>query len=138
MIGGDSAASTFWSKPTMDGINEDPESALNLSQSNNLVFYISRNHSLATKVDDVTSLCPEDSLLSVQEGRTVLHWVCALGDLPKANAVLSIPGVDVNLQDGAGWTSLMIAGTPFLVESGWGNSSVCGERRYRGSTFRNT
>jgi hypothetical protein len=40
----------------------------------------------------------------------VLHWVCALGDLPKANAVLSIPGVDVNLQDGAGWTPLMIAG----------------------------
>jgi len=47
----------------MDGINEDPESPLNLSQSNNLVFYISRNHSLATKVDDVTSLYPGDSLL---------------------------------------------------------------------------
>ena len=27
--------------------------------------------------------------------------------------MLSIPGVDVNLQDGAGWTPLMIAGTFF-------------------------
>jgi ankyrin repeat protein len=104
----------------MDGINEDPESPLNLSQSNNLIFYISRNHSLATKVDDVTSIYTQDILLNVQEGRTVLHWVCALGDLPKANAVLSIPGVDVNLQDGGGWTPLMIAGTFFLEESGWG------------------
>jgi hypothetical protein len=33
--------------------DEDPESPLNLSQSKNLVFYISRNHSLATRVDDV-------------------------------------------------------------------------------------
>jgi hypothetical protein len=40
----------------------------------------------------------------------VLHWVCALGDLVKANAVLSIPGVDVNAQDNSGWTALMIAG----------------------------
>jgi ankyrin repeat protein len=40
----------------------------------------------------------------------VLHWVCALGDLGKANSVLSIPGVDVNGQDNAGWTPLMIAG----------------------------
>ena len=42
----------------------------------------------------------------------MLHWVCALGDLAKANAVLSIPGVDVNAQDNSGWTALMIAGTP--------------------------
>ena len=41
---------------TMDGIPDDPESPLNLSQSNNLVFYISRDHSLATKVDDVLLL----------------------------------------------------------------------------------
>ena len=40
----------------------------------------------------------------------MLHWVCALGDLAKANAVLSIPGVQVNEQDNAGWTPLMIAG----------------------------
>ena len=40
----------------------------------------------------------------------MLHWICALGDLPKANAVLSIQGVDVNVQDNAGWTPLMIAG----------------------------
>jgi hypothetical protein len=44
----------------------------------------------------------------------VLHWVCALGDLAKANAVLSIPGVQVNEQDNAGWTPLMIAGTTSL------------------------
>jgi hypothetical protein len=40
----------------------------------------------------------------------VLHWVCALGDLAKANVVLSIPGVNVNAQDNAGWTPLMISG----------------------------
>jgi len=40
----------------------------------------------------------------------VLHWVCALGDLAKVNTVLSIPGVQVNEQDNAGWTPLMIAG----------------------------
>ena len=33
--------------------DEDPELPLNLAQNNNLVFYISRNHSLATRVDDV-------------------------------------------------------------------------------------
>jgi hypothetical protein len=44
----------------------------------------------------------------------VLHWVCALGDLAKANAVLSIPGVQVNEQDNAGWTPLMIAGMGWL------------------------
>jgi ankyrin repeat protein len=33
-----------------------------------------------------------------------------LGDLAKANAVLSIPEVQVNEQDNAGWTPLMIAG----------------------------
>jgi hypothetical protein len=47
----------------------------------------------------------------------VLHWVCALGDLTKANAVLSIPGVDVNLQDNAGWTSLMIAGNTHNIHN---------------------
>jgi hypothetical protein len=36
--------------------DEDPESPLNLSQSNNLVFYISRDNSLATRVDDVPCL----------------------------------------------------------------------------------
>lgn len=41
----------------------------------------------------------------------MLHWVCALGDLQKANSVLSIKDVDVNVQDNAGWTALMIAGT---------------------------
>ena len=41
----------------------------------------------------------------------MLHWVCALGDLGKANSVLSVSGVDVNVQDNAGWTSLMIAGS---------------------------
>lgn len=51
-------------------------------------------------------LCDELS----QDGRTLLHWVCALGDLAKANSVLSIPDVDVNGQDNAGWTPLMIAG----------------------------
>jgi len=45
----------------------------------------------------------------------VLHWVCALGDLAKANSVLSIEGVDVNVQDNAGWTPLMIAGTPVFL-----------------------
>lgn len=44
----------------------------------------------------------------------MLHWVCALGDLEKANAVLSIQGVEVNAQDNAGWTSLMIAGISFI------------------------
>ena len=33
--------------------DEDQESPLNLSQSNKLEFYISKNHSLATRVDDV-------------------------------------------------------------------------------------
>ncbi len=41
----------------------------------------------------------------------MLHWVCALGDLAKANSVLSIGGVKVNLQDNGGWTPLMIAGS---------------------------
>ena len=36
--------------------DEDPQSPLSLSQSNNLVFYISRNHELATRADDVCSL----------------------------------------------------------------------------------
>jgi ankyrin repeat protein len=44
-----------------------------------------------------------------KEGRTVLHWICALGDLEKAKYVLSVSGVDVNLQDNAGWTPLMIS-----------------------------
>jgi len=34
---------------------EDPEAPLNLAQSDNLVFYVSRDHSLATRVDDVAS-----------------------------------------------------------------------------------
>ena len=38
-----------------------------------------------------------------------------MGDLAKANSVLSIPGVDVNGQDNSGWTPLMIAGTTFCV-----------------------
>ena len=41
----------------------------------------------------------------------MLHLVCALGDLAKANSVLSIPEVDVNAKDHSGWTALMIAGT---------------------------
>lgn len=36
----------------------DPTSPLNLSQSNNLDFYVSRNHSLATRVDDVLPNVP--------------------------------------------------------------------------------
>lgn len=32
---------------------DDPTSPLNLSQSNNLQFYVTRNHALATRVDDV-------------------------------------------------------------------------------------
>jgi len=52
-----------------------------------------------------------------QEQRTVLHWICALGDLPKANFVLSISGVDVNAQDNSGWTPLMMAGTLGLCSS---------------------
>ena len=51
----------------------------------------------------------------LKEGRSVLHWVCALGDLAKVNTVLSIPGVQVNEQDNAGWTPLMIAGMVSLV-----------------------
>lgn len=42
----------------------------------------------------------------------MLHWICALGDLSKANFVLSIPGVAVNAEDNGGWTPIMIAGTP--------------------------
>jgi len=47
----------------------------------------------------------------------VLHWICALGDLQKANAVLSIQGVEVNAQDNAGWTALMIAGISLRIFS---------------------
>jgi hypothetical protein len=36
----------------------DPTSPLNLSQSNNLQFYINRNHALATRVDDVPFQTP--------------------------------------------------------------------------------
>jgi hypothetical protein len=36
-----------------DEMEDDPESPLGLAQGNNLVFYISRKHSLATRVDDV-------------------------------------------------------------------------------------
>lgn len=53
----------------------------------------------------------------------MLHWVCALGDLEKANAVLSLGGMEVNAQDNAGWTSLMIAGILFI--SSTNISSIC-------------
>jgi len=43
-------------------MEDDPESPLGLSQSNNLVFYISRNHDLATRVDDVPH-SPETGLI---------------------------------------------------------------------------
>jgi hypothetical protein len=36
--------------------DEDPEAPLNLAQSDNLGLYVSRNHSLVTRVDDVYPL----------------------------------------------------------------------------------
>ena len=36
--------------------DEDPTTPLNLSTNTNLIFYISRDHSLATRVDDVYSV----------------------------------------------------------------------------------
>ena len=76
----------------------------------------------------------------MQEGRSVLHWICALGDLGKANVVLSIPGVDVNAQDSSGWTALMIAGTLRNTYPGLLNRILCSflwERRYCRATFGN-
>lgn len=40
-------------------MEDDPESPLGLSQSNNLIFYISRKHSLATRLDDVPASLSE-------------------------------------------------------------------------------
>jgi len=38
--------------------DEDPESPVNLSQSDNLVFHISRTHALATRIDEVRPCSP--------------------------------------------------------------------------------
>ena len=59
-------------------MEDDPESPLGLAQGNNLVFYISRNHSLATRVDEVPpplGFVSEPRLMSRKDDRCCIGYV---------------------------------------------------------------
>ena len=61
-----------------DDMEDDPESPLGLAQGNNLVFYISRNHSLATRVDDVPpplGFGSEPRVMSRKDDRCCIGYV---------------------------------------------------------------